>query len=896
MILQSVLLESWKCFAGPARFYFEPGLNIVHAPNGSGKSSLFEAIRSAFLVGHDTSRGEIRCAMPWGSTRLGPYVEIDFGDGDVEYNLKKKFLVDRKCELSTSKNGKFFKDSEGKSADEAILRILNRALEPGKKEKWLLSKILLAHQGKIAIDSLSDDLQKNIRTVLSAQVGSAGPYEEFIQSRYSKYFTPTGKFTSGSKAPKELTLLTEEYETLKNDLAEARSDHENYEALSGEVSQLRVGVSTAQRRLMDLNAQKVGLEERRQKYSELLNKKSLLSEQSARERLVFSSLEQRIKDIEKLTGQIAQTNGKISGISEMIPAKKKEAAQADEKYRTLNQMALNLKKLEESLASQRTSIQHARDFVKISKDLETTTEKKTQADSLSVSISSIEAKRAAFKAPDKKTIARVRKLESDLNEALKTLELSFIRLELTPEVDLSVEIIEDEGTRIENITRKASVEFSGSPAVTARIPGVVKMKISGPMVSVENQKLTIKKSRAELARIEGAFGTINTDDLEKMLDEALELEREINSHQAELGKVLDRTDMAALIRKVQALEQDRTNMLFQYPDWEISMPDPDTMDRDNQEKVKVLMPRLRELEPALQQADRRLRSLLAELKRLPAELEQEELLLKNHIAELAEKQADGKSAEQRMAERDRAAINWRALTVSLDEVTHELNVLGDDPEKQWTRLQNSISMAQSQESRAREELAGKSAVLEDLAKKAPYARLTALEERYRHLEKQTQRELIKRDAMALLKNTLDARRSQALSGVAEPVELRATEIMRRIGDSKFSHVTLKQNFVPEGVRPDVMQADVSLENISGGEAEQLHLSVRIALAETLVKNDRHFMLLDDVLTATDSVRMDRILRILEEMTQRFQVIIMTCHPERYGKLISARFIDLAQVS
>lgn len=895
MILQSVLVESWKCFEGPAKFHFEPGLNIVHAPNGSGKSSLFEAIRSAFLVGHDTSRGEIRSVMPWGSTRLGPYVEIDFEDGDAEYNLKKKFLVDRKCEFSTRKNGKFFKDSEGKSADEAILRILDRALEPGKKEKWLLSKILLAHQGKIAIDSLSDDLQKNIRTVLSAQVGSAGPYEEFVQTRHSKYFTPTGKYTSGSKAPKELTLLTEDHEILEKELAEARADYENYESLSGRVSELRAGLAIAQRRLSDLNAQKVGLDEKRKKYSELLNKKSLLSEQSARERLVFSSLEQRIKDIEKLTGQIALTSAKIRAISEMIPTKKEEAAQADEKFRSLNQMALNLKKLEESLASQRTSIQHARDFVKISKDLQTTTEKKTLADFLSASINLMQAERAAFKAPEKKTIARVRKLESDVSEALKTLELSLIRLELTPEVDLSVEIIEDEGTRIEKIAPEAPVEFSGSPTVTARIPGVVKMKVSGPMVSVENQKLTIEKSNAELARIEGTFGTINTDDLEKILDEAVELDREINSRQAELEKVLDRTDMDAMIRKIQALEQERANMLFQYPDWELSMPEPDVMDRNNQEKVKVLMPKLRELEPALQQADRRLRSLYAELKRLPADLEQDELILKSHMEELAEKQADGKSVEQRLAERDKAAINWRALTVSLDEVTQELNALGDDPEKQWTSLQNSISMAQRQESLAREELAGKSAILENVAEKAPYARLTTLEERYRHLEKKLQRELIKRDAMALLKNTLDTRRSQALSGVAEPVELRATEIMRRIGDSKFSHVTLKQNFLPEGVRPDVMQADVSLENISGGEAEQLHLAVRIALAETLVKNDRHFMLLDDVLTATDSIRMERILGILQEMMQRFQVIVMTCHPERYRKLTTARFIDLARV-
>jgi uncharacterized protein YhaN len=50
--------------------------------------------------------------------------------------------------------------------------------------------------------------------------------------------------------------------------------------------------------------------------------------------------------------------------------------------------------------------------------------------------------------------------------------------------------------------------------------------------------------------------------------------------------------------------------------------------------------------------------------------------------------------------------------------------------------------------------------------------------------------------------------------------------------------------------------------------------------------------LDDVLTATDAARLARILTILEEAAQRLQVLIITCHPERYRGLDGAQFFDL----
>jgi predicted ATP-binding protein involved in virulence len=51
--IRSIRVADWRCFlddieVGP----FGEGLNIIHAPNGTGKSTLFEALRRALLDGH----------------------------------------------------------------------------------------------------------------------------------------------------------------------------------------------------------------------------------------------------------------------------------------------------------------------------------------------------------------------------------------------------------------------------------------------------------------------------------------------------------------------------------------------------------------------------------------------------------------------------------------------------------------------------------------------------------------------------------------------------------------------------------------------------------------------------------------------------------------------------
>ena len=82
--------------------------------------------------------------------------------------------------------------------------------------------------------------------------------------------------------------------------------------------------------------------------------------------------------------------------------------------------------------------------------------------------------------------------------------------------------------------------------------------------------------------------------------------------------------------------------------------------------------------------------------------------------------------------------------------------------------------------------------------------------------------------------------------------------------------------------------DVPVEDVSFGTREQLALLTRLCLAELLAKEgEKQVVILDDNLVHTDDIRMALACRLLQDAASKVQIVIFTCHPERY-KLIPDR--------
>jgi len=77
MMLETISLTNWKDFRQPVEYEFSPGLNVIHGPNESGKSTLIEAISMVLFNKHTSKSQEIKDLIPW-SSKLYPQAQISF--------------------------------------------------------------------------------------------------------------------------------------------------------------------------------------------------------------------------------------------------------------------------------------------------------------------------------------------------------------------------------------------------------------------------------------------------------------------------------------------------------------------------------------------------------------------------------------------------------------------------------------------------------------------------------------------------------------------------------------------------------------------------------------------------------------------------------------------------
>jgi uncharacterized protein YhaN len=210
-------------------------------------------------------------------------------------------------------------------------------------------------------------------------------------------------------------------------------------------------------------------------------------------------------------------------------------------------------------------------------------------------------------------------------------------------------------------------------------------------------------------------------------------------------------------------------------------------------------------------------------------------------------------------------------------------------------LEKQLQAADDTATKALEQEKSEEGRLMHASAQGPYSALARAEEEVARLNREVASDELRLAAIRLLRTTAEQTRSEALAAVAGPVEAAATRTLQRIAGSRLGRVQLGEAFEPMQMMPGIANAPVSIESMSGGEREQIYLATRLALADVLAKGERQLVVLDDVLVATDAGRLARVMRILEEAAQRVQVLILTCHPERYLGLDGASFFDLEAI-
>lgn len=894
MILKRIIVSNWRSLlneveVGP----FSEGLNVIHAPNGTGKSSLFEAMRRGLFDAHHVTGAEIVDVRPWGRD-LTPSVTIEFVEGEDTWRVEKSFLSGKSAKLLRLEGNTFKPVADSRNADERIREILS-AEPPGrglsKQEHWGLAQILWAPQGELYLNKISGNAAESLKAALGIQMSadSSGQIEDRIENRYLEFFTRKGSYKSGKHAA-PLLLLQEKLAALAGQLLSLREKHTAFEQASHIVEDARQRRLQARREADALRDTVGKTRADAENYDKLkaaqINKRE--SESLANEK--YSSQTDRQKQIQATRQQINELTKTSKDQEATLAELRKEEERAKDalaNHRTARETARGQRS---QMADQQKQIETAREYLKQTEGLAELDKRLTQIADLSDQLTKVRKRLEGTLAPSAKAIRDLRKWISKRDQAATALKASQIHLVIRPENSVEVTNAADHLTT--RIDAGKTLEISGDDWVDLSVAGFGTLRASGPGGSSDTHRSELATSTEAIETITQPYGTKDPDKLQELRDEADHLEREIKGFENRVEDILNKDELSDLNQKQIELRARITETEKQFPDWKTQPPVLSQLQSEYERLSKTIEDAIAEAENAFETAQARHTTAEKAVNDASAEQKLVQGKLESAHRRLAELAADGLSDEARKKAITDALMSWQAAKTAAEEAGEALKQFPDDPAKELAKLEKQLAALQATESNARDEEKTAEGQLQSLAAEGTYSKLVAAEESQAALEAEIEQESIRMDAIKLLHETVSACKRRMIASVSAPVERSASRMLARIVGPRLGNLKLTEAFVPEAVRPELATDPVPLQNLSSGEQEQLYLVARLALADVLAKNQRQLVVLDDVLNATDSARLARLLTLMEEVSERLQIIILTCHPERYRALEGAEFFEL----
>lgn len=896
MILRSISVQGWRCFAnsvsvGP----FADGLNVLHAPNATGKSTIFEALLRGLLDGHRVSGRDVENLRPWGR-ELTPTVTVEFLHGGLEYRLMKRFLDRPSAELERREDGRFVRMAEGEAADEKVREILTRN-PPGRglsrSENWGLAQVLWAPQGDLSLGKLSGDVVADIRTALGVQVSGPGSglLEARIEAAYLRFFTAGGQYKRGKDAP-TVVRLRESLQTAIEAQRTAGEQQRGFEDAARRVEDLRARRAQARR---DAEALTKSLEDARgraEAYRSLTSDKAQRAERVKAAEAQHSELKGRIAAIQTAQNELADARQALARLRSELPSRVREVEQQEREAARALTVLEDVRKMRDANEASRQRAELARRYLDELRRVSALDDQLRRIVDTSGTLAGRKLERSQLVAPDAKTLRAVRKAIKDRDDARVRLEAALITLEIVAEKTGALVVVSGEETGERPMPAGVPTQVKGSPEVVVDLPGIARLRARGPAGSIADIRAEREKAVQKLKALTETFGTTDLDTLDALQDKATQLDERVAAAQTQLDTLIAGETVEQIEAERATLEAVVAQILTEYPDWRDSPPDAEALRATADADKRAFLASLDTAEAARDAAQVAVNAASQQRGTVEVRIDETDRRERSLAAKLAELTNDGKQETDRESELKRIALAWDGARAGLEDINAKLAEFGVDPDVAVTKLEKQRQAADDVATKALEEEKSEEGRLMHVSAQGPYSALARADEDVARLEREITGEELRLGAIRLLRTVVDQSRNEALAAVAGPVEAAATRTLQRIAGSKLGRVQLGEAFEPTQVMPGMAASPVAIESMSGGEREQIYLATRLALADVLAKGERQMVVLDDVLVATDAGRLARVMAILEEAAQRLQVLVLTCHPERYRGLDGATFFDL----
>jgi len=907
MIIRALHVEHWSCIRQLDLEDLRTGIVVLRGPNKTGKSSLVRAIRCClFDLDHDSTGSKLKKNIPW-SGQGPPKVAVEFQAGRAEYRITKVFSKRSDgLALLEKKVGSQWQVEEN-SPKEASRK--TRELLEADKSTEGLNQLLWLDQGEIGLpksELLDASLERALVSVLGVLVtGGDLAFKEELDKRCARWFREGGKDRPNSpvtllERQKQEFSRTRDQERQK--WTELEKTFETMELCLDELPPLRRLVQEAQEEAQRLEDEQKRSLKRRTRYADA--EKAL---QRARQDL--DQAEQALKKFREAEERARQSPEEVERLRNLAEAVRITTDELARQHTSKQQALARARNEEDAHHELGADIEDRRTLVAASQKLLQLQESLTAIKTLEQKIHELEDTIKSTPAPNETGLEELRENRRKAQQ---------LRANLTAEA-LTMHISIEKPTRmflsLDN-KDKELVELSAAEKKSWSVNQRAKIEICdwGKIeLGRSHDRLDLERSARQLANLARDFNdaihTYEEDALdESCLDRLSERKIRRDSWGKELSQLgIELATKAPKGRGILESECARFETLLEAivqrrP--ELSQWSP------NESEVEVLRVAHTRQTKAFREARLQVEK---DEKQAQRNLEEAQSNLQAHEKTLIAARATAHANHGellRLGDEASLLIAVESAKTAKTEAEKNLadSLLTDEEKTVDQRCDVARAALQQRQDRLRQmeqQLMDLSIILK--GNESLHANLANAEAAVQQAESALDREKLEAQAHRRLSDLFESCRESRVQRVIGPVEGRVLEWAKSIGLNEYHEVRFGDKFLPDGIvrQSSSLGPAIAIEDEGYGTSEQLSLLVRLALGGILAKTEPAVAILDDPLAHTDPAKHRKILNIFRIATEGnkawnppagpLQIIILTCHPDRFDYLAGARHYDLAQL-
>ena len=853
---------------------FDPGINVFAGPNGSGKSTIVRALQAAFVERYQTR--QVDDLVPWSAPGSSPAVLLEFDHNEQHYELHKQFLKGAFARLQVGG-----KRLENQLADDAVAELLGfRLVARGrnKADNLGIPGLLWISQGSgQLLDKPLTSARQYLRDALGEHVGELTTADgdavlEQIRRQRNELLAVNSDKPKGDyeRAVRELASVSQRVEELKGAQVRYAEMVDQLAQFRDEEQQIRVAapwdriaseLAAARQALGDGEALKARLQEVTADKLRIQSEIALLETQLQAWQQQRQLLDQRRKGLELAATEVDDASAHFDALGRIRDASLRDLTAR----RTALDRALRL--------AERQALKRDHDARR--EALTTLEQQMRNANGLQKRISALRVNMPAHSV-DAADVARAAQLEQDLAQtrAQRDANATLLQWELLDDqsVTLDGQPVDVAGERL--LSEEARVDIRGIGKLLIQPGGADRQQVLSGIAHAEQ----------ESARLLSRYQVDTVQALERLAQQQAQDEREIQL----LGQQLAQFAPDGLEQLRDRIAAARS----QLDEIKGSMATPDTdgdaddyAATDHQVQADALRVQLADLERQSAQSEQRwqearTRVALATAARIRAQQELNEL--EASVAGTAS--APGEHPD---------ASKMAPLKAALTQREEQLGKLGSDLEKlRLDAIAQDIERLTKSQDAARdgyEQVVVQCRTLEGRLSEAGAngdgERLAIEEAERARLTRRVAQFDQRARAVSLLLDRLESARQQATEQLLAPLRRHLDHYLGLLFPG--ARLDMNEELLPTVfLERDASQAaSGSFEEQSFGTREQLALIARLAYADLLKLAGRPTLIvLDDGLVHSDRERLRAMKRILFDAAQRHQVLIFTCHQDRWQDL------------